>query len=57
MSRGTDLSLRVGDKLEVISGYGPTTVNLHDVYFVVENNVVTDIWPIQTRGPGLGPLR
>jgi D-serine deaminase-like pyridoxal phosphate-dependent protein len=49
--------LKVGDKLEVISGYGPTTVNLHDVYYVVENNVVTDIWPIQTRGPGLGPLR
>ena len=49
--------LKVGDKLEVISGYGPTKVNLHDVYYVVENNVVTDIWPIQTRGPGLGPLR
>jgi len=49
-------SLKVGDRVEVISGYGPTTVNLHDVYYVVENDVVTQIWPIQTRGAGLGPL-
>ncbi len=49
-------SLKVGDKVEVISGYGPTTVNLHDVYYVVENNIVTDIWPIHARGVGLGPV-
>src|SRR6266699_3615769 len=49
-------SLKVGDRVEVISGYGPTTVNLHDVYYIVENDVVTRIWPIQTRGAGLGPL-
>ena len=47
--------LKVGDRVEVVSGYGPTTVNLHDVYYVVENDVVTDIWPIWTRGAGLGP--
>ncbi len=50
-------SIKVGDKVEVISGYGPTTVNLHDVYYVVENNIVTDIWPIHARGTGLGPVR
>jgi len=49
-------SLKVGDRVEVISGYGPTTVNLHDVYYVVENNSVTDIWAIRARGAGLGPL-
>jgi D-serine deaminase-like pyridoxal phosphate-dependent protein len=48
-------TLKVGDRVEVISGYGPTTVNLHDVYYVVENDVVTDVWPIRARGAGLGP--
>ncbi len=46
--------MKVGDHIEVISGYGPTTVNLHDVYYIVENDVVTDIWPIRSRGAGLG---
>ena len=48
--------LKVGDRVEVISGYGPTTVNLHDVYYVVENDVVTEVWPIRARGAGLGPF-
>jgi D-serine deaminase-like pyridoxal phosphate-dependent protein len=48
--------LRVGDRVEVVSGYGPTTVNLHDVYYIVEKDVVTDVWPVRTRGSGLGPL-
>jgi D-serine deaminase-like pyridoxal phosphate-dependent protein len=48
--------LKVGDRVEVISGYGPTTVNLHDVYYVVEKDVVTEVWPIQARGAGLGPF-
>src|SRR6266699_2587107 len=49
--------LKVGDRVEVVSGYGPTTVNLHDVYYVVENDVVTDVWTVRTRGAGLGPFR
>lgn len=48
--------LKVGDRVEVISGYGPTTVNLHDVYYVVEHDVVTEVWPIRARGTGLGPF-
>lgn len=48
--------VEVGDRIEVVSGYGPTTVNLHDVYYVVENDIVTDVWPIRSRGAGLGPL-
>jgi len=49
-------SLRVGEKVEVISGYGPTTVNLHDVFYVVEHDIVTDIWPVRARAAGLGPF-
>ncbi|HEX4213648.1 MAG TPA: alanine racemase [Candidatus Dormibacteraeota bacterium] len=49
--------VKVGDRLRVVPGYAPTTVNLHDVYYVVEEGVVADVWPILARGPGLGPLR
>jgi D-serine deaminase-like pyridoxal phosphate-dependent protein len=44
--------LDLGDRAEVIAGYGPTTVNLYDVFHVLENGVVTDIWPVTPRGPG-----
>jgi D-serine deaminase-like pyridoxal phosphate-dependent protein len=44
--------LDLGDVAEVMAGYGPTTVNLHDVFHVVEDGVVTDIWPVTPRGPG-----
>jgi D-serine deaminase-like pyridoxal phosphate-dependent protein len=45
----------LGDRVEVMAGYGPTTVNLYDVFHVVEDGVVTDIWPVHARGPG--PVR
>jgi D-serine deaminase-like pyridoxal phosphate-dependent protein len=48
--------LKLGDAMEFVPGYGPTTVNLYDAYHVVENGVVTDIWPIIPRGPGHGGL-
>jgi D-serine deaminase-like pyridoxal phosphate-dependent protein len=48
--------LRLGDTVELLPGYAPTTVNLYDVYHVVENGVVTDIWPVIPRGPGHGGL-
>lgn len=44
--------LKLGDTMELIPGYAPTTVNLYDAYHVVENGVVIDIWPIVPRGPG-----
>jgi 3-hydroxy-D-aspartate aldolase len=42
----------LGDRAEVVAGYGPTTVNLHDVFHVIEADVVTDIWPVNPRGAG-----
>jgi len=45
-------SLDIGDVAEVMAGYGPTTVNLHDVFHIVESDVVTDIWPVNPRGAG-----
>jgi D-serine deaminase-like pyridoxal phosphate-dependent protein len=44
--------LKLGDTVELIPGYAPTTVNLYDAYHVVEKDVVVDIWPIVPRGPG-----
>ena len=44
--------LKLGDTMEFIPGYAPTTVNLYDAYHVVEGGVVKDIWPIVPRGPG-----
>ncbi len=44
--------LALGDRAEVMAGYGPTTVNLHDVFHVIERGVVTDIWPVNPRGAG-----
>jgi D-serine deaminase-like pyridoxal phosphate-dependent protein len=46
----------LGDRVEILAGYGPTTVNLYDVFHVVERNMVTDIWPVDPRGPGLPAL-
>jgi len=44
--------LDLGDRAEVLAGYGPTTVNLYDVFHVLEDGVVTDVWPVNPRGPG-----
>jgi D-serine deaminase-like pyridoxal phosphate-dependent protein len=41
--------LAVGDRVEFLPGYSPTTVNLYDIYYVVEDDVVIDVWPIEAR--------
>lgn len=48
--------LQLGDTVELIPGFTPTTVNLYDAYHVVEKDVVVDIWPIVPRGPGHGGI-
>jgi D-serine deaminase-like pyridoxal phosphate-dependent protein len=50
-----DHTLRFGDRVELTVGYCGGTVNLHDVYHVVERGRVVDIWPILARGDGRGP--
>ena len=51
--------LAVGDRVELLPGYSPTTVNLYDIYCVVENDVIIDLWPIEARygrrTVGIGP--
>jgi D-serine deaminase-like pyridoxal phosphate-dependent protein len=43
---------RLGERLHVIPGYAPTTINVFDAYHVVEDGVVVDVWPVVPRGPG-----
>ena len=45
-------SLRVGDSVALVPGYSPSTVNWYDVYHVIRDDVIVDIWPIIPRGPG-----
>jgi D-serine deaminase-like pyridoxal phosphate-dependent protein len=47
-----DCPLAVGDRVEMVPGYCPTTINLHAVYHVVEEGVVVDLWPVIARGAG-----
>jgi D-serine deaminase-like pyridoxal phosphate-dependent protein len=44
--------LIVGDVVQVVPGYSPSTVNWYDAFHVVEDDVVVDIWPVIPRGPG-----
>lgn len=42
----------LGEVVQLLPGYIPSTINFYDAYHVVENGVVVDIWPIIPRGPG-----
>ena len=51
--RGRDngeVSLSVGDKLQLVPSHCDTTVNLHDQYIVIQGDSVVDVWPIEARG-------
>lgn len=45
-------TLKVGDVVQLVPGYSPSTVNWYDAYHVIEDEVVVDIWPVIPRGPG-----
>jgi D-serine deaminase-like pyridoxal phosphate-dependent protein len=45
-------SMKVGQQIEVVPSYCPVTVNLHDAYLVVDDDVVVDVWPLVARGAG-----
>lgn len=42
----------VGDRVQLVSGYAPTTVNLYDAIFAVSGGQVVSVWPVFPRGPG-----
>jgi D-serine deaminase-like pyridoxal phosphate-dependent protein len=42
----------LGDVVQLVPGYAPSTVNWFDAYHVVRDGIVIDIWPVIPRGPG-----
>jgi len=42
--------LKVGDRLQLWPSHIDPTINLHDVFFVLEDEKVVDVWPIAARG-------
>jgi D-serine deaminase-like pyridoxal phosphate-dependent protein len=41
--------LVVGDTVQLMPGYSPTTVNFYDCYYVVEDERVIDVWSVLGR--------
>jgi len=48
--QGTDLELKVGDKIELIPSHCDTTINLYDHYFATRDSQLEVVWPISARG-------
>ena len=44
------VSLRPGDKMRFVPSHCCTTTNLYDKLYVIQNEVLVDIWPIAARG-------
>lgn len=44
--------LRPGDRVDVIPGYLPTTVSLHEAYVVMKDGYAAELWPVLARGAG-----
>jgi D-serine deaminase-like pyridoxal phosphate-dependent protein len=44
--------LRPGDATRLVTSYAPAAVTLHEVYHVVDGDLVTDVWPVLVRACG-----
>jgi D-serine deaminase-like pyridoxal phosphate-dependent protein len=49
---GPEQHFPLGSLLRMVPGYAPETVNMYDVYYVVDGDRVVDVWPVFPRGPG-----
>jgi D-serine deaminase-like pyridoxal phosphate-dependent protein len=47
---GPASDLRVGDKIEMVVGHACTTVNLHERYFGMREDILEVVWDIPARG-------
>ena len=50
MTADPSVTLKPGDKIELLPTHCCTTVNLHDQYYAVRNGRVEDVWDIAARG-------
>lgn len=46
------VSLEVGERLQLLPSHTDPTINLHDAMYVVQGDVVVDVWPVVARGYG-----
>lgn len=46
----SDTDLKPGDKIELIPSHCCTTINLHDKFFCIRNDILESIWDIAGRG-------
>jgi D-serine deaminase-like pyridoxal phosphate-dependent protein len=42
--------LRIGERLELIPGYGDLTAVLHNKFYVLQDDRLVDLWPLAARG-------
>ena len=40
----------LGDRLELMVAHCDPTINMYDVFYITENDIVVDVWPIDMRG-------
>lgn len=45
-----NVNLQPGDRVEILPTHCCTTVNLHDRYFCIRNEIVESVWEISARG-------
>ena len=50
LARPEEVALRPGDKVRFLPSHCCTTVNLHDVFHVVQDGRLVDCWPVAGRG-------
>jgi D-serine deaminase-like pyridoxal phosphate-dependent protein len=42
----------VGSTVRVVTTYAPAAVTMHEIFHVVDDGVVVDVWPVLVRGAG-----
>ena len=42
--------IKIGDRLEIVPGYGDLTTVLHNQFFVLQAGKLVDVWPLTARG-------
>ncbi len=45
-----DATINIGDRLQLLPSHTDPTINLHDVFYAMEDDRVLDLWPITARG-------
>jgi D-serine deaminase-like pyridoxal phosphate-dependent protein len=42
--------LRIGDRIQLLPSHIDPTMNLHDVVYALDGDIVVGVWPIAARG-------